>query len=55
VQGPAGPTAKYIFNNTKPVNPGSSATYPIKALKPGNYFYYCFYHPTVMTGTLVVK
>jgi hypothetical protein len=55
MSGPPSAGAKYIFNNTKPVDPGASATYPIAAQKPGSYFYYCFFHPTVMTGTLVVK
>ena len=29
--------------------------YQVKALQPGRYFFRCDVHPTLMTGTLVVK
>ncbi len=43
-----------IFANTDGVDPGTSATYEIDAQKPGRYFFNCYFHPTTMTGTLVV-
>ncbi len=43
-----------IFENTDPVDPGGSASYTIDAQKPGQYFFNCYFHPTTMTGTLVV-
>ena len=33
----------------------ATVDYDIPALKPGSYFYECFYHPTTMTGTLTVQ
>jgi len=38
-----------------PVSPGTSQKYSLTALQPGTYFYHCDFHPTTMTGTLVVK
>ncbi|MEX0991944.1 MAG: cupredoxin domain-containing protein [Actinomycetota bacterium] len=43
-----------IFENTEAVDPGASATYSVDAQKPGQYFFNCYFHPTTMTGTLVV-
>ena len=34
---------------------GSTATYKVDSLKEGTYFFRCDIHPTVMTGTFVVK
>jgi plastocyanin len=39
----------------EPVASGESETYKVDALEPGRYFYRCDFHPTVMTGTFVVK
>ena len=33
----------------------ATVDYEIPPLKPGSYFYECFYHPTTMTGTLTVQ
>ena len=43
-----------IFENTEPVVGGASASYDIKAQKPGTYFFNCYFHPQTMTGSLVV-
>lgn len=55
VSGPASPDSKFIFENTAGVDPGGSDTYSIDGQKPGDYFFYCYFHPATMTGTLVVK
>jgi hypothetical protein len=42
-----------------PANAGitgpGQATYDVGKVPSGQYFYYCFFHPTTMTGTLTVK
>jgi plastocyanin len=40
--------------NATVTGPGSEV-YDVGKVKPGQYFYYCFVHPTTMTGTLTVK
>ena len=37
------------------ISSGASATYELKDLKPGTYYYRCLIHPTIMTGTLTVS
>jgi plastocyanin len=56
-QGPATNTAaKKLFapkGDAGFVGPGTTH-YKVGALDAGTYFYYCFFHPTTMTGTFVV-
>jgi hypothetical protein len=33
----------------------AQTTYDVGKVASGQYFYYCFFHPTTMTGTLTVK
>ncbi|MGH2683517.1 MAG: cupredoxin domain-containing protein [Actinomycetota bacterium] len=39
----------------EPIAGGQSETYDVDALEAGRYFYRCDFHPTTMTGTLVVE
>ncbi|MBI3649170.1 MAG: hypothetical protein HY240_10550 [Actinobacteria bacterium] len=52
-----GDTSGSVFapaGNAVVTGPGQ-AVYGVGKLKPGSYFFYCFIHPTTMTGTLTVK
>jgi len=40
--------------NATVTGPGQTV-YDVGKVDPGQYFYYCFIHPTTMTGTLTVK
>jgi len=40
--------------NAGVTGPGQT-TYDVGKVPSGQYFYYCFFHPTTMTGTLTVK
>jgi hypothetical protein len=39
----------------EPIDGGASTTYEVDPLDPGEYFYRCDFHPTTMTGNLVVE
>jgi Cupredoxin-like domain len=39
----------------EPIAGGQSTTYEVDPLQAGRYFYRCDFHPTTMTGTLVVE
>ena len=48
-----GPTAPVLFTGPPVTGPGA-ADYSFKAPPPGRYFFHCQFHPTTMTGTLVI-
>jgi hypothetical protein len=39
----------------EPIAPGDTTTYEVDPVDPAEYFYRCDFHPTTMTGTLVVE
>lgn len=49
--------SEYLGGGTleEPVDAGQSTTYEVDPLDPGEYFYRCDFHPTTMTGNLVVE
>src|SRR6266545_697710 len=51
------PAAKFLggATPTQLVAPGQSATYDVKGLAKGTYFFRCDVHPTQMTGSFQVK
>jgi Cupredoxin-like domain len=48
------PDAKVLFRGDL-VTGVASSTYQVAAIPAGSYFFHCDVHPTIMTGTFVVK
>jgi plastocyanin len=49
----SGPTSPVLFSGPAVTGPGAT-DYSFAAPPPGRYFFHCQFHPTTMTGTLVV-
>lgn len=47
--------APNVFRGDVITGPGTTVTYDIGQLPPGQYFFHCDVHPKAMTGTLVVQ